>query len=95
LELNQLEDFLAALERFIGSGMTTTEILPKNKSNEIRIYSASFAERQLVHIRTFYRNTADGAGKPSPKGIAVDPSLLERIIEAVERARLEAEKLIQ
>src|SRR5438876_8973621 len=55
LELRQVPDLLAALKRFAKGDRSRTEVVSKNKSNDIHVYSASFAERRLVHIRTFYR----------------------------------------
>jgi len=93
LELRQVPELLAALKRFAQSSLSGTEVISKNKSNDIHIYSASFAERQLVHVLTFYREDLDAVPKPSPKGIAFDESLLDRLIEAVARAERERKKI--
>ena len=64
-------------------------MIAKNKSNDIHIYTASFAERRLVHVRIFYRENPDAVSKPSPKGVAFDESVLGRIIDGIERAQKE------
>src|SRR5437660_11582011 len=50
LELRQVPDLLAALKRFAKGDRSGTEVMSKNKSNDMHVYSASFAERRLVHI---------------------------------------------
>jgi hypothetical protein len=93
LELRQVPSLIAALRRFQKGNASTTEVVPKNKSDEIHIYSASFAERQLVHIRTFYREGVDAIPKPSPRGVAFDESLLPQVIAGIERAEVESANL--
>lgn len=90
LELRQIPSLIAALRRFQQSNGSTVEIVPKNKSDEIHIYSASFAERQLIHVRSFYREAPDATPKPSPKGVAFNESLLPQFIACIERAESES-----
>jgi len=90
LELRQIPTLVAALRQFQQSGALTTQIVPKNKSDEIHIYLASFAGRQLIHIRTFYREAVGAVPKPSPKGVAFDESLLPQVISGIERAETES-----
>jgi hypothetical protein len=86
LDTGQIKELLASLRQF-ESNMSSTQVLPKSNRYDIRIYGGAFADRKLIHIRTFYLE--EGASKPG-HGVAFDPSLLSRVIEAVERAEQES-----
>lgn len=88
LDRDQISGFIAALERFQADG-ASMQIIPKSKRYDLRVYTAPFADRQLVHVRSFYRDDANGEMKPTGRGVAFDPSLLPRVIDAIKRAEKE------
>jgi hypothetical protein len=59
-------------------------VIEKNKREQIRIEATEFKGQDLVDIRVYYQDQADGEWKPSKKGIAFKTELLPEIIKALQ-----------
>lgn len=59
-------------------------VIEKNKREQIRIEATEFKGQDLVDIRVYYQDQADGEWKPSKKGIAFKMELLPEIIKALQ-----------
>jgi hypothetical protein len=62
------------------------DVIAKNARERINVYAAEFAGHPLIHVRTYYHDADDGAWKPTPKGVAISPDSIPRLIEALESA---------
>lgn len=60
--------------------------LKKNAREVIRIYHSEFLNKNLIHIRIFYKDE-NNEFKPSKKGIAVKKEMLDDLINALLNIR--------
>ena len=69
--------------------------IKKNALDELRVAVKAYEGRVYVDVRTFteYRDTGDVG--PTKKGITIGPRKLRKLIEVLERAEVEIEKLAQ
>ncbi len=83
-----LAKLMAALNRAVDGKASEQkpDVIAKNARERIHVYAAEFAGHSLIHARTYYHDTDDGAWKPSPKGLAISPNSIPRLIEALESA---------
>jgi hypothetical protein len=65
--------------------MTVVATLPKNSREEVRVSLTSYRGHQLVDVRV-YAGDADAERVPTPKGLALRPSFLPPLIEALRAA---------
>jgi hypothetical protein len=59
--------------------------IEKNENEHIRISTEEFKGRKYVDIRIYYENE-EGEWKPTRKGIALNPDIIDKAIEGLQRA---------
>lgn len=65
----------------------TIATIPKNAREEIRVALTNYKGHELVDVRVFVESEIRADHVPTRKGIAVKPSLLPALIEALAKAR--------
>lgn len=65
--------------------------IPKNSREELRVTLDHFRGHDLLNLRVWY--DADGEMRPGKHGLAVRLDLLPTLIEALQKAQKEAEKI--
>ena len=59
-------------------------VIPKNKRETLLMYMDEFNGKPLAHIRPFVSD-ADGALRPTGKGVALSPELCQAVAEGVQK----------
>lgn len=65
--------------------------IEKNPTERIKITISEFKKRKYVDIRTFFLND-DMEWMPTKKGVTIPPDLVDLVIEALNKAKIELEK---
>jgi hypothetical protein len=65
------------------NGLTIVGTVPANAAAEVRAYVQPYRGRMLAHLRVFVLDQ-QGVGRPTKKGIAIDPRDLPELARAVE-----------
>ena len=66
--------------------------VPKNSREEVRIALSEYRGTPLIDVRTFSDYSGEGELKPTAKGVSLRIARLPELIEALEKARAEAER---
>ena len=61
-------------------------IIPKNSSEEIRVFRSDYMGHLLMNIRVFFRRNKGDDAQPSHKGIAFNINLINEVVRAIELA---------
>ncbi len=56
--------------------------LQKSPTEIIRIEKREFKKREFIDIRTYYEDES-GEYKPTKKGVTINPSLIDELVEAL------------
>ena len=68
---------------------STIAVIPKNRTQDLRIRLVEFHDKPFIDIRTFV--VVDATERvPTQKGIAVPPRLLPELIAGLQKAEAEA-----
>ena len=72
---------------------TVIASIPKNSSEELRVFLSRYQGHDLCGLRVFYE-AKDGSGSmlPGKSGVNVRVAMLPAIIEALQEAKAEAER---
>ncbi len=70
-------------------------VIKKNATDELRVAVKQYEGITYVDIRTFTEYYTTGQMGPTKKGVTVSLRKLRELIEALERAEVEVEKLAQ
>ena len=70
-------------------------VIKKNQTDELHIAIKEFKGRVYIDVRTFIEYSTTGQMGPTKKGITIGPRKLRELIEALERAEVEVQKLAQ
>jgi hypothetical protein len=65
----------------------------KNQREEIRVQLDSFRGTDLLDVRVTFAHGQSGEQRATSKGIAIRVDLLPAFVEAIQAARIEAERL--
>jgi len=66
-------------------------VIPKNSLEEIRIDLSEFNSHNLAGIRIFY-DAGNDDWRPTKKGITIKITLLDNLIEALHKAKSQAQE---
>lgn len=67
-------------------------IIPKNANEKIHIGLDQYQKHNLAFIRIYY-NSGDADWRPTKKGLSVKVTLLNDVIQGLEKAREQAQKV--
>lgn len=85
--LPKLKELRDALKSTMESGAAAAPaIIPKNSSEEIRVYKSEYMGHLLMNIRVFFRRKKDGDMEPGHKGIAFNVNLTNEVVRGIDLA---------
>ena len=88
VSISKLKELKDALESSVVSATTPDKpiVIPKNSSEEIRVFKSEYMGHLLMNIRVFFRRKDESEPTPSHKGIAFNVNLTNEIIRSIELA---------
>jgi Transcriptional Coactivator p15 (PC4) len=73
--------------------ITIAEFWKNRRGESVRISLSTYKERNLIDVRTWATDPAEGKLKPTTKGIATEVRYLPKLVSALAKAESKAREL--
>jgi hypothetical protein len=73
--------------------ITIAEFWKNRRGESVRISLSTYKERNLIDVRTWATDPAEGKLKPTTKGIATEMRYLPKLVSALAKAESKAREL--
>ena len=88
LDVSKMQELNDALREFIEENADVAKVvaIPKNPTEEIRVYRSEYMGHLLMNIRVFFKVNGETEGNPTHKGIAFNVNLTNEVIRSIDLA---------